>query len=63
MGVLAFCGDAVGVFDSPSQLGHRTLVVGILPLCRDVVGVFYRPEPTGLMNLMDGSTVTSLRHV
>ena len=50
-GVLPFCRDAVGVFCSPSRLGH-TLIVSCyfqdilckgrgLPLCWDVVGVFY----------------------
>ena len=44
-GVLPFCRGAIGVFYSPSRLGHRTLVWGwFLPLCRDAVSVFYCPS-------------------
>ena len=48
-GVLSICKDTVGVFYSPSRLGHRTLVVcrGVLSICRDTVGVFYSPSQLG----------------
>ena len=42
-GVLPLCGDVVGIFYSPSWLGHTTLVGEVLPFCRDAVGLFYRP--------------------
>ena len=44
-GVLPLRRDTVGVFYSPSQLGHRTLFRGVLPLCRDTVDVLYSPPP------------------
>ena len=53
-GVLPLCTDAVGVFYSPSWLGHRTLIGGVLLLCRDAVGVFYSPSWLGHRTLIGG---------
>ena len=46
-GVLLLCREAIVVFYSPSQLGHRTLVWGVLLLCSDAIYVFYSPSRLG----------------
>ena len=46
--------EAIGVFYSPSRLGHMTLVEGILTLYREAVGVFYSSSRLGDMKLVDG---------
>ena len=53
-GVLPLCRNAVGVFYSPSRLGHRTLVEGVLPLCSNAVGVFYSLNRLGQRTLIRG---------
>ena len=43
---------AVGVFYSPSRLGHGTLIREVLSFCRDAVGVFYSPSRPGQAHLV-----------
>ena len=52
--ILPICRDAVGVFHSPSRVGHRTLVEEVLLLCKDTVGVFYSPSRLGHRALVEG---------
>ena len=52
--VLTLCRDAIGIFQSPSRLGHRTLVEGVLLLCRDAVGLFYSLNRLGHWTLVEG---------
>ena len=60
--VLPLCSDAVGVFCSPSLLGHRTLVVGeVLSLCRDAVSVFCSPSLLGHSTRLVGEVVSLCR--
>ena len=54
VGVLLHCRDAVGVFYSPSQLGHRTLVGRALPLGRNAVSVFCNPSRLSHRTLVGG---------
>ena len=53
-GVSSLCREAVGVFYSPSGLGHRKLVEGVLPIWREAVGIFYNPNGLGHRKFVEG---------
>ena len=58
-GVLPFCRDAVSVFYSPSQLGHKTLAWGSLTLLQRCSQCILQPQPTGPQDTCMGESYPS----